>query len=191
MVRHNRPRSLGNSNRAGRLHVDRLSHRGSRSQRERGLADRGRDHGTASREHGAARRSSSPLPAPRSLSPPPPHYTVRTEPFIPTQADQLSALGVGRLPLESLGDTSVMFARGLLRKSCWPTRAAGVDGRELACFRKLVLCETISRVTASEFRTLASKSTSSMANGPTRRRFSTLPQRRILFSTKAISPPRS
>ena len=97
---------------------------------------------------------SSPLPAPRlPVRPPPPHYTVRTEPFIPTQPDQLSALGVGRLPLESLGDTSVMFARGLLRERLLANRAPRVlMVANSGVFRKLVLCETISRVTASEFK---------------------------------------
>ena len=35
---------------------------------------------------------------------------------MPTQPDQLATLGVGRIPLESLGDASVFFARGLLRE---------------------------------------------------------------------------
>ena len=55
----------------------------------------------------------TPPPANVPSAPPPPHYTSAAEPFIPTQPDQLSTVGVGRLPLESLCDTSVMFARGL------------------------------------------------------------------------------
>jgi hypothetical protein len=86
---------------------------------------------------------------------PPPHYTVRTEPFIPTQPDQLSTVGVGRLPLESLADTSVMFARGLLRERLLANREPRVlMVANAGVFRKLVLCETISRVTASEFKNL-------------------------------------
>ena len=88
---------------------------------------------------------------------PPPHYTVRTEPFVPTQPDQLATLGVGRIPLESLGDASVFFVRGLLRERLFAHRAprvlmianSGVNRRPLP------LCETISRMTAAEFKNFA------------------------------------
>ena len=83
----------------------------------------------------------------------PPHYTVRTEPFVPTQPGQLAEFGVGRLPLESLSDTSVMFVRGLLRERLLadrPPRMLMVANSGV--LRKLVLCETISRITASEFK---------------------------------------
>jgi hypothetical protein len=86
---------------------------------------------------------------------PPPHYTVRTEPFVPTQPDQLAEFGVGRLPLESLSDTSVMFVRGLLRERMLaqqPSRVLMVANSGM--LRKLVICETISRITASEFKNL-------------------------------------
>lgn len=85
---------------------------------------------------------------------PPLHYTVRTEPFVPTQPDQLATLGVGRIPLESLGDSSVFFVRGLLRErllaKCQP-RLLMVANSGITR-RSLPLCETISRVTASEFK---------------------------------------
>ena len=55
---------------------------------------------------------------------PPQYYKVRTEPFVPTQADELATLGVGRIPLESLGDSSVFFVRGLLRERLGPSSAA-------------------------------------------------------------------
>ncbi len=85
---------------------------------------------------------------------PPPHYIVRTEPFVPCQPEQLATLGVGRIPLESLGDASVFFARGLLRE-----RLLGKAEPRLlmvansgAMRRSLPMCETISRVTAAEFK---------------------------------------
>ncbi len=85
---------------------------------------------------------------------PPLHYMVRTEPFVPTQPDQLAALGVGRIPLESLGDSSVFFVRGLLRErllaNC-PPRLLMVANSGVTR-RSLPLCETISRVTAAEFK---------------------------------------
>jgi len=85
---------------------------------------------------------------------PPPHYMIRTEPFIPTQSDQLATLGVGRIPLESLGDASVFFVRGLLRErllaNC-PPRMLMVANSGLM-HRPLPMCETISRMTAAEFK---------------------------------------
>jgi len=85
---------------------------------------------------------------------PPPHYMVRTEPFVPTQPDRLATLGVGRIPLESLGDSSVFFVRGLLRErllaNC-PPRLLMVANSGVTR-RSLPLCETISRVTAAEFK---------------------------------------
>jgi hypothetical protein len=84
---------------------------------------------------------------------PPPHYTVRTEPFIPTQPDQLSEFGVGRLPLESVADTSVLFARGLLRERLLANRSPQMlMVANSGILRSLLLCETISRATASEFK---------------------------------------
>ncbi len=85
----------------------------------------------------------------------PPHYTVRTEPFVPTDLEELATLGVGRLPLESLSDSSVMFARGLLRERLLANRPPRVLMiANAGTLRQLVLCETISRVTASEFKNL-------------------------------------
>jgi hypothetical protein len=86
---------------------------------------------------------------------PPPHYTVRTEPFVPTEPEQLSEFGVGRLPLESISDTSVLFARGLLRERLLANRSPQMlMVANSGIMRSLVLCETISRVTASEFKNL-------------------------------------
>ena len=85
---------------------------------------------------------------------PPQHYTVRTEPFVPTGPDQLATLGVGRIPLESLGDASAFFVRGLVRERLsahWQPRLLMVANSGLA-HRSLPLCEAISRVTAGEFK---------------------------------------
>lgn len=85
---------------------------------------------------------------------PPPNYVVRTEPFMPAQPDQLATLGVGRIPLESLGDASVFFVRGLLRERLLANRPPRLlmVANSGAGRRALPLCETISRVTASEFK---------------------------------------
>jgi hypothetical protein len=96
--------------------------------------------------------ASRPVPAPPT---PPPHYTVRTEPFIPTQPDQLSEFGVGRLPLESISDTSVLFARGLLRERLLANRHPQMlMVANSGIMRSLLLCEAISRATASEIKNL-------------------------------------
>ncbi len=89
-----------------------------------------------------------------AVAAPPVHYTVRTEPFVPQTADRVVEFGIGRIPLESLGDASVFFARGLVRERLLPARAprllmianSGINRKPLP------LCETISRVTASEFK---------------------------------------
>ncbi len=80
-------------------------------------------------------------------------YKVRTEPFVPTQADELATLGVGRIPLGSLGDASVFFARGLVRARLMahrPPRLLMVSNS--GAHRVLPLCETVSRTTAAEFK---------------------------------------
>ena len=72
---------------------------------------------------------------------------------MPTQADALATLGVGRIPLESLGDSSVFFVRGLLRERLLanrPSRLLMVANSGVR--RVLPLCETVSRVTAAEFK---------------------------------------
>ncbi|MGA2258327.1 MAG: hypothetical protein ABSG53_26990, partial [Thermoguttaceae bacterium] len=103
--------------------------------------------GTAALSSGTAASSDSP-PAP------PPHYTIRTEPFVPSRPDQLATVGVGRIPLESLGDCSVFFARGLLRERLLANRSPRMlmVANSGALRRSLPLCETISRVTAAEFK---------------------------------------
>jgi hypothetical protein len=86
--------------------------------------------------------------------PPPQPYIVRTEPFVTTQSDQLAELGVGRIPLESLSEASVFFARGLLRERLLanhPPRVLMVANSSPAP-RGLPLCETMSRITAAEFK---------------------------------------
>ena len=98
--------------------------------------------------------SGGPAAGPGTAPAPPLHYTVRTEPFIPTQPDQLATLGVGRIPLESLGDALVFFVRGLLRERLLahcPPRLL-IVANSGAARRSLPLCETISRVTAAEFK---------------------------------------
>ena len=81
-------------------------------------------------------------------------YQLNTEPFVPTAVTDLASFGVGRIPLQSLEDASVLFARGLIRQRMAADRpvrllmvANSSPGR-----RPLPLCETISRVTADEFR---------------------------------------
>jgi hypothetical protein len=86
--------------------------------------------------------------------PPPTHYEVKTEPFIPRDLAKVVPLGVGRIPLESAADASVLFARGLLRERL----LAGRQPRLLlvanagSMQKPLPLCETVSRVTAGEFK---------------------------------------
>ena len=94
-----------------------------------------------------------------------PQYTIRTEPFVPTQPDQLAALGVGRIPLESLGEASVFFVRGLLRERLLAHRPPRLlmIANSVVARRPLPLCETISRVTTAEFKTSAYTSMSSTA----------------------------
>jgi hypothetical protein len=94
-------------------------------------------------------------PAQNPAAPPAPtHYSVNTEPFIPGDFDKVVPMGVGRIPLESAADASVLFARGLLRERM----LAGERPRLLmvanagSMNKPLPLCETISRVTAEEFK---------------------------------------
>ena len=78
-------------------------------------------------------------------------YQVNTEPLVPTEATKLAAFGVGRIPLQSLEDASVLFARGLIREGLLARQPARLlmvanssPGR-----RPLPLCETISRLTSN------------------------------------------
>ena len=104
------------------------------------------------------RLPAEPFPAERPpcrAQPPAPHYTVRTEPFVPTDPDQLATLGVGP-------DSAGVAGRclGVLRPRAGSPTVAGQspaaadDGIELRRFRSgsLPLCETISRLTAAEFK---------------------------------------
>ena len=79
-------------------------------------------------------------------------YRLNTEPFIPTGVGAMADFGVGRIPLQSLADASVLFARGLVRQRL----AAGRPVRLLMVAnsgrRALPLCETISRLTAEEYK---------------------------------------
>ena len=73
---------------------------------------------------------------------------------MPTQPQRLAALGVGRIPLESLCDASVFFDRGLLREKLLahrPQRLLMIANSGMQR-RPLPLCETVSRVTAAEFK---------------------------------------
>ncbi|MGA2034304.1 MAG: hypothetical protein ABSG68_18820 [Thermoguttaceae bacterium] len=83
-------------------------------------------------------------------------YKVRTEPCVPTDLANVAAVGVGRIPLESLADASVLFCRGLLRERRLATRPARLlmVANSSIVRRPLPLCETISRVTAEEFKNL-------------------------------------
>jgi hypothetical protein len=91
---------------------------------------------------------------PPAGSVPPTRQMVRTEPCVPRDPRKLAEYGVGRIPLESLADTSVLFARGLLRERLLAARPprllmianAGIQRRPLP------LCEAISRATAEEFK---------------------------------------
>ncbi len=77
---------------------------------------------------------------------------MNTEPFVPTQLGAVGSFGVGRIPLQSLADASVLFARGLLRERLADGRAMRVLMVSNSGRRALPLCETISRVTAEEFK---------------------------------------
>ena len=79
-------------------------------------------------------------------------YRVNTEPFVPTQLGAVGSFGVGRIPLQSLADASVLFARGLLRERLADGRAMRVLMVSNSGRRALPLCETISRVTAEEYK---------------------------------------
>ena len=81
-------------------------------------------------------------------------YQLNTEPFVPTDASKPASFGVGRIPLQSLGDASVLFARGLVRQRMAEGRASRVllIANSGPARRPLPLCETISRVTAEEFK---------------------------------------
>jgi len=95
-----------------------------------------------------------------AAAPPPPaaattiKYQVRREPCVRPEPPAALPLGVGRIPLESLGDATVLFARGLLRQRQMqhqPPRIVMVSNvaRERT---PLPLCEVISQVTAREIR---------------------------------------
>ena len=71
---------------------------------------------------------------------------------MPTQPEQLATLGVGRIPLESLGDASVFFVRGLLRERLFAHASPRMLMIANSGRRALPLCETISRQTAAEFK---------------------------------------
>ncbi len=91
--------------------------------------------------------------SPAARAPPAP-YVVRTEPFLPIQPNCLAPFGVGRIPLDSLGDASVFFARGLLRERLLAERTPRLlmIANSGVLRRPLPLCETISRLTAAEFK---------------------------------------
>ena len=74
-----------------------------------------RPNATAPAVGPAAKPSTGDSTAP-SAAPVKIHYSVKTEPCIPRDFQKLVTLGVGRIPLESLADASVLFARGLLRE---------------------------------------------------------------------------
>ena len=73
---------------------------------------------------------------------------------MPTEASKPASFGVGRIPLQSLGDASVLFARGLLRQRMAEERSSPVllIANSGPARRPLPLCEAISRVTAEEFK---------------------------------------
>ena len=77
---------------------------------------------------------------------------MNTEPFVPTQLGAVGSFGVGRIPLQSLADASVLFARGLLRDRLADDRTMRVLMVSNSGRRALPLCETISRVTAEEYK---------------------------------------
>ncbi len=81
-------------------------------------------------------------------------YKLDTEPFVPTEASKPASFGVGRIPLQSLADASVLFARGLLRQRMAEERSSPVllIANSGPARRPLPLCEAISRVTAEEFK---------------------------------------
>jgi len=81
-------------------------------------------------------------------------YFVGTEPCVPTDFEQVAAFGVGRIPLESLEDASTLFVRGLVRQQLLgsaPPRMLMVSNPDIAQ-TPLPLCETVSRMTAEEFK---------------------------------------
>jgi hypothetical protein len=104
---------------------------------------------------GAAADGNRPAP-PAGVAAPPGEkkkYMVGREPCVPADPEQAIAVGVGRIPSESLAEASLLFARGLVRERL----SAGQWGRVLmvansgVARRPLPLCEAISRVTAEEF----------------------------------------
>ena len=82
------------------------------------------------------------------------HYDVPIEPCMPTDYREAATMGVGRIPFESLEDASILVARGLVRdrvllgKEQRLLMVANPNRDSLA----LPMCETISRVTANEFK---------------------------------------
>ncbi|MGD0900277.1 MAG: hypothetical protein ABR915_20795, partial [Thermoguttaceae bacterium] len=93
-------------------------------------------------------------PTPAGATPAPSHYTVKTEPFMPADLQQVVPMGVGRLPLESAADTSVLFARGLARERLLADRRPRLlmVANAGSMNKPLPLCETVSRITAEEFK---------------------------------------
>lgn len=109
-------------------------------------------------EAAPATPAAAPAPSPAVGSPPVAptkiHYTVKTEPCIPRDDQKVVGLGVGRIPLESLADASVLFARGLVRERLQakrPSRLLMIANAGILR-RPLPLCEAISRATAEEFK---------------------------------------
>ena len=81
-------------------------------------------------------------------------YLVEREPCVPVDFYRAAPLGVGRIPLESLGEASLMFARGLVRERSLPAGPGRVllVANSSANRKPLPLGEVISRVTGQEFK---------------------------------------
>ena len=91
---------------------------------------------------------------PATAPAPPTHYLVKTEPFIPRDFERTVPMGVGRIPLESAADASVLFARGMVRErklASEPMRVLMIANAGKMS-KPLPLCEAVSRITAEEFK---------------------------------------
>ena len=73
---------------------------------------------------------------------------------MPGDLQHVVPMGVGRLPLESAADVSVLFARGLARERLLADRQPRLlmVANAGSMNKPLPLCETVSRITAEEFK---------------------------------------
>ena len=114
------------------------------------------DAGPLVTKNGAAAAPAAPAATP-GVAPPAEtrkRYQVATEPCMPREPQKPVTLAVGRIPMGSLANASVMFARGLLRQRTLPENPGRVllVGNAGVLRKPLPLGEAICRVTGQDIK---------------------------------------